>query len=135
MRCGGRHHAQPPRTRPNPMTPEDRVASRSATADCRLVTRGFPLLGFGLPVSGRWAIPDTIRRTARRAEEFGYASLWTFQRVLAPADGALGPSHQSVLDPVVPLAHVAGHTDRIRLGTATVCAPFTAPALLAKTLT
>ena len=95
----------------------------------------LPLLGFGLPVSGRWATPDTIRRTARRAEELGYASLWTFQRVLSPADGALGPSHRSVLDPVVPLAHVAGHTDRIRLGTATICAPFTAPALLAKTLT
>ena len=31
--------------------------------------------------------------------------------------------------------YVAGHTDRIRLGTATICAPFTAPALLAKTLT
>ena len=86
-------------------------------------------------MSGRWATPDTIRRTARRAEALGYASLWTFQRVLYPADGALGPSHRSVLDPVVPLAHVAGHTERIRLGTATVCAPFTAPALLAKTLT
>ena len=86
-------------------------------------------------MSGRWATPDTIRRVARRAEELGYASLWTFQRVLSPADAGLGPSHQSVLDPVVPLAHVAGHTDRIRLGTATICAPFTAPALLAKTLT
>src|SRR6185436_1020534 len=28
-----------------------------------------------------------------------------------------------------------GETERIRLGTATICAPFTAPALLAKTLT
>ena len=99
------------------------------------MTGDLPLLGFGLPVSGRWATPDTIRRTARRAEELGYASLWTFQRVLSPADGGLGPSHRSVLDPVVPLAYVAGHTDRIRLGTATICAPFTAPALLAKTLT
>ena len=101
----------------------------------------FPLLGFGLPVAGRWATPDTMRRVARRAEELGYASLWTFQRVLYPADpaaadgGALGPAHRSVLDPVVALAHVAGHTERIRLGTATICAPFTAPALLAKALT
>jgi len=55
--------------------------------------------------------------------------------VLTPAGRAMGPAHQSVLDPVVSLAHVAGHTDRIRLGTATICAPFTAPALLAKTLT
>jgi probable F420-dependent oxidoreductase len=99
------------------------------------VTSDLPLVGFGLPVSGSWATPDTIRRTARRAEQLGYASLWTFQRVLYPVAAGLGPSHRSVLDPVVPLAHVAGLTDRIRLGTATVCAPFTAPALLAKTLT
>lgn len=99
------------------------------------MTGDLPLLGFGLPVSGRWATPETIRRTARRAEELGYASLWTFQRVLYPADGELGPSHRAVHDPVVTLAYVAAHTDRIGLGTATVCAPFTAPALLAKTLT
>jgi probable F420-dependent oxidoreductase len=99
------------------------------------VTGDLPLLGFGLPVSGRWATPETIRRTARRAEELGYASLWTFQRVLYPTGEELGPAHESVLDPVLPLALVAGDTERIRLGTATICAPFTAPALLAKTLT
>ena len=71
---------------------------------------------------------------ARRAEELGYASLWAYQRTLWPADGRLGPSHRSVLDPVVALALAAGHTERIGLGTATVCAPFTAPALLASTM-
>ena len=76
-----------------------------------------------------------MRRVARRAEELGYASLWTFQRVLYPAGGELDPPHRAVHDPVVALAHVAGHTDRIGLGTATVCALFTAPAMLAKTLT
>lgn len=99
------------------------------------MTADLPLVGFGLPASGRWATPGTILRIARRAEELGYASLWTFQRVLSPVDRALGPQHDSVLDPVLPLAYVAGHTERIRLGTATICAPFTAPALLAKTLT
>jgi probable F420-dependent oxidoreductase len=74
-----------------------------------------------------------MRRVARRAEELGYASLWTFQRTLVPTDADLDPAHSSVLDSVVALAHVAGHTDRIGLGTATLCAPFTAPALLAKT--
>src|SRR4051794_6529622 len=83
------------------------------------------LIGFGLPVSGSWATPEAIVRVARLAEELGYASLWTFQRVLGD---------ESVLDPLVTLAHVAGHTDRIRLGTATICAPFIAPALLAKSL-
>lgn len=111
----------------------------------------LPLIGFGLPVSGSWATPATMIRVARRAEELGYASLWTFQRVLYPAGGgpdpsyaaaldpaarrADDPSYRAVHDPVVPLAYVAGHTDRIGLGTATVCAPFTAPALLAKSMT
>jgi probable F420-dependent oxidoreductase len=104
-------------------------------AEFCLVVGDVLLLGFGLPVSGSWATPDTMRRIACRAEELGYASLWTFQRVLFPADGELGPSHRAVHDPVVALAYVAGHTDRIGLGTATICAPFTAPALLAKTLT
>jgi probable F420-dependent oxidoreductase len=92
-----------------------------------------PRLGFGLPISGPWATPDTMRHFARRAEDLGYATLWTFQRVLAPVDAQL--AQRSVLDPVVALAAVAGDTHRIRLGTATICAPFTAPALLAKTLT
>jgi probable F420-dependent oxidoreductase len=90
-------------------------------------------LGFGLPVAGDWATPGTIVRIAQRAEALGYASLWTFQRVLVT--DAVPASHRSVLDPVLPLAYVAGHTERIGLGTATICAPFTAPALLAKTLT
>jgi probable F420-dependent oxidoreductase len=106
----------------------------------------LPLLGFGLPVSGSWATPDVMRRLARRAEELGYASLWTFQRVLAPLSGEPDPSgnpssrpaddasYRAVHDPVLPLAYVAGHTERIRLGTATICAPFTPPALLAKAM-
>lgn len=99
------------------------------------MTVDLPLLGFGLPVAGSWATRETMLRIARRAEELGYASLWTFQRLLYPVDSELGASHREVHDPVVTLAYVAGHTDRIGLGTATLCAPFTAPALLAKTLT
>jgi probable F420-dependent oxidoreductase len=95
----------------------------------------LPLLGFGLPVAGDWATPDTMRRIAVRAEELGYASLWTFQRLLFPDDAGLDPTHSSVHDAVVPLAYVAGHTQRIGLGTATICAPFTPPVVLAKTMT
>ncbi|HWH29672.1 MAG TPA: TIGR03619 family F420-dependent LLM class oxidoreductase [Mycobacteriales bacterium] len=111
------------------------------------MTGDLPLLGFGLPVSGSWAVPTTMLAVARRAEELGYDSLWTFQRVLRPADAldpafdaehnpssrpADDPSYHAVHDPLAALAFVAGHTDRIGLGTATICAPFTAPALLAK---
>ncbi len=98
------------------------------------MTAQRPLLGFGLPISGGWATPARMREVARRAEELGYASLWTFQRTLVPVGSDLGPGHASVLDPVVALAHVAACTERIGLGTATVCAPFTPPALLAKAM-
>jgi probable F420-dependent oxidoreductase len=99
------------------------------------VTADLPVLGFGLPVAGSWATPGTMRRTARRAEALGYESLWTFQRVLYPEGSGMDPGHRMVHDAVVPLAYVAAHTERIALGTATVCAPFTAPAVLAKTMT
>lgn len=95
----------------------------------------LPLLGFGLPVSGSWATPPTMARIARRAEELGYASLWSFQRVLFPTSLDLGAMYRSVLDPVVPLAFAAAVTERIRLGTAIVNAPFLPPAVLAKQLT
>lgn len=112
----------------------------------------LPALGFGLPVSGSWATPGAMIHVARLAEELGYASLWTFQRVLqpvaaAPTDAAgrpvqnpgtrpvADPAYAAVHDAVLPLAHVASHTTRIGLGTATVCAPFTPPALLARAMT
>ena len=100
------------------------------------MTDDLPLLGFGLPVSGRWATPDTIRRIARRAEALGYASLWTFQRVLNPVGERARPGAPSRCSTRSSRSRSSrAHTDRIRLGTATICAPFTAPALLAKTLT
>jgi len=92
-------------------------------------------LGFGLPVSGSWATPEAMVRYARRAEGLGYASLWTFQRLLHPADGDWGPMYRSVHDPIVTLAHVAAVTERARLGIAIINAPFVAPIVLAKQLT
>ncbi len=91
-------------------------------------------LGFGLPVSGSWARPGTVAAVARRAEELGYGSLWTFQRVVVPADEDYGPQYRSVLDPVVALGFAAAVTGEVRLGTAVVNAPFLPPAILAKQL-
>ncbi|GAA1823390.1 TIGR03619 family F420-dependent LLM class oxidoreductase [Planosporangium flavigriseum] len=89
-------------------------------------------IGFGLPVSGAWATPDNIARFAAQAEQLGYDSLWTFQRLLVGADQELAPVYQSVLDPLVSLAYAAAHTTRIRLGVAVVNFPFVSPAYLAK---
>lgn len=91
-------------------------------------------LGFGLPVSGAWATPENVATVARRAEELGCATLWTFQRLLVPESASLPPVYTSVLDPVVTLAYAAAVTDRVQLGTAIVNAPFLAPVVLAKQL-
>jgi probable F420-dependent oxidoreductase len=91
-------------------------------------------IGFGLPVSGSWAQPANVLAIARRAEELGYSSLWTFQRLLAPADGSLGPVYASVLDPVAVLGMAAAVTQRAELGVAILNLPFFSPALLAKQL-
>jgi probable F420-dependent oxidoreductase len=95
-------------------------------------------IGFAAPVAGSWATPDNQVHVARRAEDLGYASLWTFQRLLYPAEPQ-GPRwrspYRSVVDPVVTLAYLAGHTSRIRLGVAVLNMPFFSPVLLAKQLT
>ena len=89
-------------------------------------------IGFGLPVSGAWAEPERIGHFAVRAEELGYHSLWTFQRLLVSADQDLDPVYHSVLDPLVALGYAAALTSRIRLGVAVVNLPFLSPTYLAK---
>jgi probable F420-dependent oxidoreductase len=98
------------------------------------------VLGFGVPVSGVWATPGNQVRLVQRAEALGYRTAWTFQRLLVPAEPEPDPRsgmevYRSVLDPVVSLAHLAGRTDRIRLGVAVLNMPFSSPALMAKQLT
>jgi probable F420-dependent oxidoreductase len=90
------------------------------------------LIGFGCPVSGGWATPDIVARFAARAEELGYHSLWTFQRLMVGAGQDLAPVYRSVLDPLTALAFVAARTSRIRLGVAVLNLPFIPPVYLAK---
>lgn len=89
-------------------------------------------IGFGLPVSGAWAHPGNVTHFATLAEQLGYDSLWTFQRLLVGADQTLDPVYRSVLDPLVSLAFAAANTSRIRLGVALVNLPFVSPTYLAK---
>jgi probable F420-dependent oxidoreductase len=89
-------------------------------------------IGFAAPVSGSWATPEIITEVAGRADELGYASLWTFQRLLYPDGTALGETYHSVLDPLITLGFLASCTQRAALGVAVVNFPFVAPILLAK---
>jgi probable F420-dependent oxidoreductase len=89
-------------------------------------------IGFGAPVSGAWATPGNLASFAIQAETAGYASLWTFQRLIVPEGSAMEPVYHSVLDPLVALGYAAAVTSRIRLGVAVVNMPYLAPAYLAK---
>ncbi len=89
-------------------------------------------IGFGAPVAGAWATPSNLASFAERAEDAGYASLWTFQRLLVPEGSGMEPVYRSVLDPMVALGYAAARTSRIRLGVAVVNLPFVSPAYLAK---
>jgi probable F420-dependent oxidoreductase len=89
-------------------------------------------IGFGAPVSGAWATPENLASFAARAEQAGYASLWSFQRLLVPEGSGMDPVYRSVFDPMAALAYAAAGTSRIRLGIAVVNLPFVSPAYLAK---
>ncbi|HWB37626.1 MAG TPA: TIGR03619 family F420-dependent LLM class oxidoreductase [Rugosimonospora sp.] len=89
-------------------------------------------MGFAAPVSGTWATAANLARVAVRAEQLGYHSLWTFQRLLS--DSSFAPQYRSVLDPVATMGYLAALTSRIRVGVAVLNIPFASPALVAKQL-
>jgi probable F420-dependent oxidoreductase len=89
-------------------------------------------IGFGASISGAWATADNLAHFAEQAEELGYASLWTFQRLLVGADQELAPVYQSALDPLIALSFAAARTSHIRLGVAVLNLPFVSPTYLAK---
>ncbi len=89
-------------------------------------------IGFGLPVSGAWATAANIARFAAEAERAGYASLWSFQRLLVPEGSGMEPVYRSVLDPIAALSFAAAVTAQIRLGVAVINAPYVSPGYLAK---
>ena len=101
-------------------------------------------LGFSLPVAGAWATPENQVQIAQRAEQLGYHSLWVFQRLLyalepqndyPPMPGQPWPKvFESVVDPIVTLAYVAGATSTIRLGTSILIMPYYSPIIMAKAL-
>ena len=101
-------------------------------------------LGFSLPVAGAWATPANQVRVAQEAERLGYHSLWVLQRLLFPVapqndyppmpGQPWPPAFESVADPVVSLAFVAGATSKIRLGTSVLVMPYYTPVVLAKQL-
>jgi probable F420-dependent oxidoreductase len=91
----------------------------------------LPHYGFSLP-SGEIAFADTAW-WARRAEALGFDSVWVSDHFFY-SFGRYGadPAPIGSLEPLTTLAGVAAVTERVRLGSLVLCAPFRHPALLAK---
>jgi probable F420-dependent oxidoreductase len=101
-------------------------------------------LGFVLPHIGPWAGPDALAQVASRAEELGFDSVWTTERLLFPlepsapypvADGRIPEVYKTTLDALDSLTFVAGQTSRVGLGVSVLNLPWYNPPLLARRLT
>src|SRR5690242_18924114 len=92
-------------------------------------------IGTGAPVAGASAGPEGLARFGRRAEELGYASLWTFQRLLVPDGSGVDPVHRCVLDPLLALTYAAARTSRDRLGVTLVNLAFLSSVYISKQAT
>ena len=101
-------------------------------------------IGFALPNIGPVATPEAVTAVAERAEELGYDSLWTIERLLYPVklqrpyplgDGSLPEVYKYSIDPLEALTFAAARTKRIALGTSVLDIPYYNPVMLARRLT
>ena len=101
-------------------------------------------IGFALGNIGPIGSSESVAKIARRAEELGYDSLWTVERLLWPVqprtpypvthDGHLPQEYKHVLDPLDSLTYAAALTKKVALGTSVLDMPFYNPVVLARRL-
>lgn len=100
-------------------------------------------LGLRLPQRLGVDLRHDVVDAARTAEAAGYASLWTYERLLFPetpvepyaGSNAPWPEHsRQAADPLAVLAAAAVATEKVRLGTAVLVAALHTPIQLAKAL-
>ncbi|HWP92213.1 MAG TPA: LLM class F420-dependent oxidoreductase [Thermodesulfobacteriota bacterium] len=88
--------------------------------------------GVSLPNFGKYAERDYIIEIARTAEDLGFDSLWVSDHIIIPH------SHKGFgevfYEPLVTLAYIASHTNKIHLGTSVIILPYRNPIVLAKTI-
>ena len=94
-----------------------------------------PTIGLFAINSHACAEPEAAAQIARLAESLGYDSLWAGEHVVVPSprvDPSPMEPDEPILDPLVALAHLAAHTERILLGTGVILLPQRNPVVLAK---
>jgi probable F420-dependent oxidoreductase len=94
-----------------------------------------PTIGLFAVNSHACAEPAGAARIAQLAERLGYDSLWAGEHVVVPSprvDPSPMEPDEPILDPLVALAHLAGHTESVLLGTGLIVLPQRNPLVLAK---
>jgi probable F420-dependent oxidoreductase len=98
-------------------------------------------LGVQLPTSGALAGPANIARIAREAEQLGYHSVWTYERLLRPMaeismfgapPARIPETYRLTYEPLETLSYVAALTDTVKLGTSVIDALLHPPIVLAR---
>jgi probable F420-dependent oxidoreductase len=102
-------------------------------------------LGINIPNLGPATSAENILKVAQRAEELGYDTIWTTERLLVPVDSSAGyggmpgvpiPEQYKIqTDPLDTLSFAAAVTKRIGLGTSVLDLPFYNPVVLARRIT
>jgi probable F420-dependent oxidoreductase len=92
----------------------------------------LPHYGFSLP-DGEPLTVEACAAWAARAEALGFDSVWVSDHLFY-SFGRYGadPTPIASLEPLTTLAAIATRTQRVRLGTLVLCAPFRHPGVLAK---
>jgi probable F420-dependent oxidoreductase len=87
--------------------------------------------GIWIPNCRHLATAEIIRRTAVRAEQLGYDSVWVSDHVVVP-NANVERFGAAIYDPLITLAVAAGATSRVQLGTAVLIVPYRNPVVTAK---
>lgn len=102
--------------------------------------------GVFLPVSGRAAGRETMMKSAQRAEEIGFESVWAADRIIIPwefnqsypyseRDEFIVPPDRPFMEPLTVLAFLAGCTKTIQLGVSVLVVPYRHPLFWGKIVT
>ena len=87
--------------------------------------------GVWIPNCRHLATPDVIRSTAVRAEQLGYDSVWVSDHVVVPRANVVNFG-ETIFDPLVTLAVIAGATAKVQLGTTVLIVPYRNAVVTAK---
>jgi probable F420-dependent oxidoreductase len=89
----------------------------------------------GISLQNNWGVEDvqSIIQLARKAEEWGFASVWVHDHVFNAAHVFNRIGRKPYYEPLTLLSYVAACTQRVGLGTSVLVLPYHNPIRLAKT--